>query len=89
MHVTGEDPVGGDRGAARPDVADARRGHRATTPPREQPPGSWWVPASHGGGAPTLAEAAVLDGAEKRERARKRAEKRAQATSQHIDLSTS
>jgi 1-acyl-sn-glycerol-3-phosphate acyltransferase len=39
-------------------------------------PGAWWVPASHGGSAPTLEEAAVLDAAEKRERAARRAAKR-------------
>jgi len=49
----------------------------ADYPAAEQPPGSWWVPASMGGTAPTLEEAAVLDAAEKRERARERAEKRA------------
>ena len=42
----------------------------------EQPPRSWWVPASHGGSAPSLEEAARLDAAEKRERAAKRAAKR-------------
>jgi 1-acyl-sn-glycerol-3-phosphate acyltransferase len=49
----------------------------AEYPAEEQPPGSWWVPASMGGSAPTLEEAAALDAAEKRERARKRADKRA------------
>ena len=49
----------------------------AAYPADEQPPGAWWVPASMGGTAPTLEEAAALDAAEKRERARKRAEKRA------------
>lgn len=46
-------------------------------PADEQPPGSWWVPASHGGSAPTLEEAAELDADEKRERAAKRAAQRA------------
>ena len=46
-------------------------------PAQEQPPGSWWLPARHGGGAPTLEEAARLDAEEKRERARRRAERRA------------
>jgi len=45
-------------------------------PADEQPPGAWWVPASHGGGAPSLEEAARLDAAEKRERAAKRAARR-------------
>lgn len=49
----------------------------AAYPTKEQPPGSWWVPRRLGGTAPTLDEAAALDVAEKRERARKRAEKRA------------
>jgi 1-acyl-sn-glycerol-3-phosphate acyltransferase len=48
-------------------------------PADEQPPGAWWVPASHGGSAPTPDEAAQLDQAEKRERAAKRAAKRAKA----------
>lgn len=38
-------------------------------PADEQPPGSWWLPASYGGGAPTLAEAARLDAEEKERRA--------------------
>jgi hypothetical protein len=44
-------------------------------PADEQPPGSWWLPASYGGSAPTLDEAAEMDKAEKRERARRRAAK--------------
>ena len=44
-------------------------------PAAEQPPGSWWLPASHGGGAPTLEEAARLDVEEKRQRAARRAAK--------------
>jgi 1-acyl-sn-glycerol-3-phosphate acyltransferase len=35
-------------------------------------PGSWWVPASRGGTAPTLAEAARLDAEERRARATRR-----------------
>jgi hypothetical protein len=31
--------------------------------------GAWWVPASYGGSAPTLAEAARLDAEERRRRA--------------------
>ncbi len=46
-------------------------------PADEQPPGSWWLPASYGGSAPTMEEAAQLDADEKRERARARAAKRA------------
>ena len=46
-------------------------------PADEQPPGSWWLPASYGGTAPTPEDAVRLDQEEKRERARRRAEKRA------------
>jgi 1-acyl-sn-glycerol-3-phosphate acyltransferase len=44
-------------------------------PAAEQPPGSWWLPASYGGSAPTLEEAAALDAEEKRLRAERRANK--------------
>jgi hypothetical protein len=46
-------------------------------PADEQPAGSWWLPASYGGTAPTPEEAVRLDQEEKRERARRRAQKRA------------
>jgi len=46
-------------------------------PPEEQPPGSWWLPASHGGGAPTLEEARRLDRDEQRLRAERRRAARA------------
>jgi len=45
-------------------------------PAEEQPPGSWWLPASYGGTAPTYEEAARLDAEEKRARAKARAAKR-------------
>ncbi len=75
IHPTGENPA-----------AETAELHRVMSemldeairsyPADEQPPGSWWVPASHGGTAPSLEEAARLDAAEKRERAAKRAAKR-------------
>jgi hypothetical protein len=43
-------------------------------PAAEQPPGSWWLPASRGGTAPTPQEAARLDAEEKRRRAARRAQ---------------
>src|SRR4051812_10722571 len=46
-------------------------------PAHEQPPGSWWLPASYGGSAPTMDEAAQLEAEEKRERAQRRAARRA------------
>ncbi|CAN5785864.1 lysophospholipid acyltransferase family protein [soil metagenome] len=49
----------------------------------DPPDGHWWAPASYGGTAPTLEQAAVLDAAEKRDRAKrfvaKEREKRARA----------
>lgn len=44
-------------------------------PAAEQPPGAWWVPASHGGSAPTLDQAAALDAAERHRRAERRISK--------------
>jgi 1-acyl-sn-glycerol-3-phosphate acyltransferase len=44
-------------------------------PADEQPPGSWWLPASYGGTAPTPEEALRLDAEEKRRRAERRANK--------------
>ena len=48
-------------------------------PAEEQPPGSWWLPASYGGSAPTPEEAKRLDAEEKRRRAEKRRAKAAAA----------
>ncbi len=76
MHVTGDDPVA-ETAALHARMSQMLAEAIAEYPAAEQPPGSWWLPASYGGSAPTLEEAAALDGAEKRERARKRAEKRA------------
>jgi 1-acyl-sn-glycerol-3-phosphate acyltransferase len=50
-------------------------------PAEEQPPGSWWLPASYGGSAPTPEEAARLDVDEKRHRAEQRARQRARRSS--------
>lgn len=75
LHVTGEDPVA-ETAELKARMEALLDRAIAEYPAAEQPPGSWWVPQRHGGSAPTLAEAAVLDADEKRERARKRAEKR-------------
>ena len=79
MHPTGDDPVG-DTARLHAQMSQMLRDTVAGYPADEQPPGSWWLPASMGGSAPTLEEAARLDAEEKRERARKRAEKRAKKT---------
>ncbi|MGA8210119.1 MAG: lysophospholipid acyltransferase family protein [Nocardioidaceae bacterium] len=75
LHLTGDDPVA--------ETAELKRVmagllDRTITayPADEQPPGSWWLPASRGGTAPTPEEALRLDAEEKRERARARAAKR-------------
>ncbi len=75
LHPTGADPVA--------ETADLKRVMTSlldetirTYPAEEQPPGSWWLPASYGGGAPTQEEADRLDAEEKRERAARRAAKR-------------
>jgi 1-acyl-sn-glycerol-3-phosphate acyltransferase len=71
LHPTGADPVA--------ETAELRSVMSAMLdrtigdyPADEQPPGSWWLPASRGGSAPTPEEAKVLDGEEKRRRAEKR-----------------
>ncbi len=46
-------------------------------PAEEQPPGSWWLPASYGGSAPTPDEAKRLDHEEMQRRAAQAAAKRA------------
>lgn len=76
LHPSGEDPAA--------DTAELRSVMSAILdrtirdyPADEQPPGSWWLPASYGGSAPTPEEAKVLDAEEKRRRAEKRRAKAA------------
>lgn len=47
-------------------------------PAAEQPPGSWWLPASRGGTAPTPERAAELDAEEKAARAARKARRAVQ-----------
>ncbi|MGZ4436347.1 MAG: lysophospholipid acyltransferase family protein [Nocardioidaceae bacterium] len=75
MHPTGDDPVA--------ETAELRERMRSMLdetikayPADEQPPGSWWLPASYGGSAPTPEEARELDSQELRQRLRRRTEKR-------------
>lgn len=77
MHPDGSDPVG-QTAQLRQRMSSMLDDAIAAYPADEQPPGSWWVPARHGGSAPTPDEAARLDMEEKRDRAAKRAAKRAQ-----------
>jgi 1-acyl-sn-glycerol-3-phosphate acyltransferase len=76
LHPTGANPTA-ETAELRSRMSQLLAEVVADYPTAEQPPGSWWVPASMGGSAPTPDEALTLDAAEKRERARKRAEKRA------------
>jgi 1-acyl-sn-glycerol-3-phosphate acyltransferase len=75
LHPTGEKPLA-ETAELKSRMAELLDRTITSYPPDEQPPGAWWVPASHGGSAPTLEEAAALDAAEKRDRARRRAAKR-------------
>jgi 1-acyl-sn-glycerol-3-phosphate acyltransferase len=78
LHPTGADPVGETaelKAVMSSLLADTIRAY----PADEQPPGSWWLPASHGGSAPTPEEALVLDAEEKRRRAEKRRARAAEA----------
>ena len=73
LHPSGEDPVA-DTAELRARMSELLDRTIRDYPAEEQPPGCWWLPASHGGSAPTPEEAARLDAEEKRRRAeRKRA----------------
>jgi 1-acyl-sn-glycerol-3-phosphate acyltransferase len=71
LHPTGADPVA-DTAELRSVMSSMLDRTIRDYPADEQPPGSWWLPASHGGSAPTPEEAKVLDAEEKRRRAEKR-----------------
>ncbi len=72
LHPTGEDP-NAETDELHAVMTELLGKAIADYPADEQPPGAWWVPASHGGSAPSLEEAARLDAEEKRERAARRA----------------
>lgn len=71
LHPSGADPVA-DTAELRSTMSAMLDAAIRSYPAEEQPPGSWWLPASHGGSAPTPEEAKVLDGEERRRRAEKR-----------------
>ena len=74
LHPTGADPAAetAELRAAMTDLLDRTI---QDYPAAEQPPGSWWLPASYGGTAPTPAEALRLDEEERLRRAARRANK--------------
>jgi len=76
LHPTGADPVA-ETAELRAAMAELLDEAIATYADARLQPGAWWVPASHGGSAPTLDEAVVLDADEKRARAAARAARRA------------
>jgi 1-acyl-sn-glycerol-3-phosphate acyltransferase len=83
MHPTGEDPV--KETLELHDRLAALLGATIDSYPAEQqPPGSWWLPASRGGSAPTPERALELDAEEKAARAARKA-KRADQVEQDGD----
>lgn len=73
LHPTGADPVA-ETAELHTAMSSLLDGAIADYP--ERPPGAWWLPQRHGGGAPTLAEAVELDAAERAERIARRRAKR-------------
>jgi 1-acyl-sn-glycerol-3-phosphate acyltransferase len=71
LHPTGADPIA-ETSALKAAMTALLDTAIRTYPDAHLQPGAWWVPASHGGTAPTLEEAARLDAAEKRARAARR-----------------
>ena len=74
LHPTGADPVA-ETAELRQVMAELLDATIRAYPAAEQPPGSWWLPASYGGSAPTPEEALRLDAEERRQRAQRRADK--------------
>ncbi len=71
LHPTGADPVA-ETARLRSAMADRLDAAIRAYPAEEQPPGSWWLPASYGGSAPTPERAKELDAQELRRRAERR-----------------
>lgn len=78
LHPAGVDPVA-ETAELRTAMSALLDRAIADYPADEQPPGSWWVPASHGGTAPVPEEAARLDAEEKVARAARRAAREQQS----------
>ena len=71
LRPTGSNP-GAETEQLRSAMAEQLEAAITAYPAQEQPPGSWWLPASYGGSAPTPTRAKELDADEKRKRAQKR-----------------
>lgn len=74
MHPTGADPAA-DSLELRDRLTTMLDATIKAYPEREQPAGSWWLPAAYGGSAPTPDEAARLDEEERAARLARRAAK--------------
>ena len=74
LHPTGKDPVA-ETAELRTVMAGLLERTIRDYPAVEQPPGSWWLPASYGGSAPTPEEALRLDAEERQRRAERKANK--------------
>ncbi|NUR10124.1 MAG: 1-acyl-sn-glycerol-3-phosphate acyltransferase [Nocardioidaceae bacterium] len=70
LHPTGADPVA-ETAVLRETMTRLLDEAIRDYPAEEQPPGSWWLPASYGGSAPTPEEAARLDAEERARRTRR------------------
>ena len=77
LHPAGVDPVA-ETAELRAAMGELLDRTIRSYPAEEQPPGSWWLPASYGGSAPTPEKAAELDLAEKRRRAERKARRAAE-----------
>ncbi|MGB0101861.1 MAG: lysophospholipid acyltransferase family protein [Nocardioides sp.] len=71
LHPSGADPVA-ETAELRASMSELLDQSIRAYPADEQPPGSWWLPASYGGSAPTPEEATRLDLEEKRRRAERK-----------------
>jgi 1-acyl-sn-glycerol-3-phosphate acyltransferase len=74
LHPAGADPVA-ETAQLRDAMSELLDRTIRAYPAAEQPPGSWWLPASYGGTAPSPEEALRLDDEERRRRAERRANK--------------
>ncbi|HET7385117.1 MAG TPA: lysophospholipid acyltransferase family protein [Nocardioidaceae bacterium] len=68
LHPSGQDPVA-DTSHLRGVMQRMLAATIDAYPADEQPPGSWWLPASRGGSAPTMEEAEALDARDRSRRA--------------------
>ena len=71
MHPTGDDPLA-ETAELKARMETMLDQLIRNYPADEQPPGSWWLPSTYGGSAPTIEEAKEMELAERRARAERR-----------------